>query len=481
MNDTLGTVLVIDDEEGKRYTVARLLRAAGFQVSEGAVGAAALAHPGAPPDVIVLDLKLPDIGGLEVIRRLKAEAASSGTMILALSARLVSPSDWATGLDTGADAYLTHPVEAGVLVATVRALMRIRRAERERQDAFDRLALSEARYRGLTDLMPQLVWTMSDDGAIDYANRAFGAFAGPGRPAQASALVAAEDRPAFAGMLEALARDGGTAEAQVRLCRHDRAARWHLLRAVTLPEHAGAARLLATATDIDDRKRNEDALAATAQFRDELVSILGHDLRNPLSSISLTAERLRRSATLEGRDRDGLGRISTAVSRMGALIDQILDFSQSRLGGGMPVVPRRADLAELCRQLVAEHEPMQVRLEASGDTAGWFDPERIAQVVANLLGNAAQHGDPASLVELRVAGSASALELSVANRGDPIPPETLPELFEAFRRGRKTQGKRTGLGLGLYIVREIVRAHGGTIEASSDRERTRFTIHLPRG
>jgi signal transduction histidine kinase len=167
------------------------------------------------------------------------------------------------------------------------------------------------------------------------------------------------------------------------------------------------------------------------------------------------------------------------------MIDQLLDFTRSRLGGGVPVHPVMTDLATICRatidELQSRHPACIFAVEVTGTCTGTWDPDRIAQLVDNLVANAIEHGDPNAPVRVRVCEDSGDVVLQVVNQGQPIPQELLPVVFEAFRR--RSGGKQSrGLGLGLFISRQIVQAHGGSIHAeSAAAERTTtMTIRLPR-
>jgi len=223
------------------------------------------------------------------------------------------------------------------------------------------------------------------------------------------------------------------------------------------------------------------------EFREQLIGIVGHDLRNPLNTILMGAQLLLLREDLGEAETVVARRITNGALQATRLIDQLLDLTRSRLGGGIPINPTRFDLADVCQQVIGETElahsdrPLQVDLR--GDLTGVWDRDRMYQVLANLVGNAVQHGEPRSSIELRLDGRETEIVIEVANRGVPIPPETLPSIFDAFRRGRMDRPYRTsGLGLGLFIAQQIVRAHGGSIAAtSSASDGTTFRVHLPRG
>jgi signal transduction histidine kinase len=168
------------------------------------------------------------------------------------------------------------------------------------------------------------------------------------------------------------------------------------------------------------------------------------------------------------------------------MIEQILDFTRARIGGGIPIQPAPVDLQSLAGQLVEEFEgaaPQQIHLESVGDTRGEWDDDRLAQVISNLLGNAVDHGDPNQPVRLKLDGSEpDVVRISVWNAG-AVPEDLLSSMFDPFRGAtvKGTAQRSKGLGLGLYIVQQIVQVHGGNIEVrSSASEGTTFLVSIPR-
>jgi PAS domain S-box-containing protein len=245
----------------------------------------------------------------------------------------------------------------------------------------------------------------------------------------------------------------------------------------------------AVVVDITERKRAEEELRRTAQFRERLIGIVSHDLRTPLTAISAGAGLLLRTEGLPEKSLRTVGRISSSAERMARMISELLDFTRVRLGEGIPVQRTASDLYPVVRHVVEEAEMAfpgrGVRLEAHGDFRGEWDEGRLEQVVGNLLKNALTYSPEDTPVRVGVhdEGDWVRLEVHNQNRGGPIPPETLPTLFDPFRRGEATHtdGAREGLGLGLYIAREIVSAHHGFIDvSSSEQEGTVFTLRLPR-
>jgi PAS domain S-box-containing protein len=226
-------------------------------------------------------------------------------------------------------------------------------------------------------------------------------------------------------------------------------------------------------------------LERAVRFSEMFAGILGHDLRNPLSSIVAAASFVSTEASA-AETPVLMGRILGSAERMGRMIDQLLDFTRARLGRGIPLRRKAVDLGKVCRTVLDEltsrtEQEVDGRVEVRGDPVGTWDEDRLTQLVSNLVGNAYQHRRAGSPVALTIDGSQpDSLTLEVQNEGG-IPRELLPVIFEPLHGGsggRKTEGS-SGLGLGLYISQQIAAAHGGTIQVETDGA-TRFTVKLPR-
>jgi PAS domain S-box-containing protein len=244
---------------------------------------------------------------------------------------------------------------------------------------------------------------------------------------------------------------------------------------------------IAIAADITQSKRAQSEAAETTRFREHFVGIVGHDLRNPLTAILTAAQLLLRHGGLLERQARTVSRIAASSERMARMIGDLLDFTRSRLGGGFPIQTRRMDLRELCQAVIEELElaypERTVEFEARGEAWGNWDPDRIAQVVSNLVGNALQHSPESGTVRVDLRDEGDRVLLETSNAGPVIPGEVLTHIFEPGRRGPAGRGRNesSGLGLGLYIVQQIVFAHGGDISVrSSAEEGTTFTVSLPR-
>jgi signal transduction histidine kinase len=226
-------------------------------------------------------------------------------------------------------------------------------------------------------------------------------------------------------------------------------------------------------------------LEETIRANELFAGVLAHDLRNPLGAIMTAAQLALSHGHGNERITKPLSRIQSSGQRISKMIDQLLDFTLARTGGGIRVQPRESDLSELCRQAIEEFELAQpawvIHSEIVGQQTGFWDPERLLQVISNLIANAGQHGSKDQPIRVRLdGGQPEVARFEVHNQGG-IPSAFLPHIFDPLRTSRHGRGQSRGLGLGLFIVRELVRAHGGTVEVlSSDADGTTFSVELPR-
>lgn len=222
-----------------------------------------------------------------------------------------------------------------------------------------------------------------------------------------------------------------------------------------------------------------------AEFEQHLVGIVSHDLRNPLSVIRLGASALLREER-DARTTKTIVRINSSADRAIRLVGDLLDFTQARLGGGIPLDPKKLDIRTLVAQVVEEVEAIYpertVRVEASGDGEATWDGDRMAQVLTNLVTNALKYSSPDTPITVRTTGAEKAVEITVHNEGVPIPRAAFPLLFEPMKRAASSFDRANrSVGLGLYIVKHVVDAHGGRVTVTSNAEAgTTFTVQLPR-
>jgi signal transduction histidine kinase len=219
--------------------------------------------------------------------------------------------------------------------------------------------------------------------------------------------------------------------------------------------------------------------------RDLFLGVLGHDLRNPIGAMRMSAELIAKIGTLTERQRMLIAQVVTSADRATGILDQLLDLTRARLGSGLHILREEMDMAFVSRQLLEEmrslHPGRTFTLNISGDTKGHWDKPRIGQVFSNLLGNAVQYGFTDLPIDVTVIGDSKEVSLSVHNEGVPIPKDAIGGIFEAMIRGGTDGIDSTNLGLGLYITKEIVSAHGGTVRVtSSEKGGTTFIALLPR-
>ncbi len=246
-----------------------------------------------------------------------------------------------------------------------------------------------------------------------------------------------------------------------------------------------------TEDEVANEARRVAEAERTDRFNELFAGILGHDLRNPLSAITLSAELLARRTRSDEISRP-LARILASAERMERMIAQLLDFTRIRLGQGLPLELGPVDLGALARAILDELEPVfgrRIELMRVGSVLGRWDWDWLGQLLSNLAANACQHGAAGAPIVVRLDGGRPDVVTLHVENGGVIPAELLPTLFEPFRHAQSRSGIRavpggprsSGLGLGLHIAEQIVRAHGGSIQVvSGPLSGTCFTVELPR-
>jgi sigma-B regulation protein RsbU (phosphoserine phosphatase) len=297
----------------------------------------------------------------------------------------------------------------------------------------------------------------------------------------------AEDQTRFAQQVAAALKAPADFEAEFRMYVPTGAPRWMRSKVRVLSQGGQATRMIGTLRDVTRDLQLEEESRRAVDFQEQLVGIVSHDIRSPLGAIISWARIMAAGGPPPEEQQRTFKRITSAALRIERLTRLLLDFARARLGGGITLEPRRSDMRELLQKVTHEfrvaYPDRAVVCEVEGaDTHGSWDPDRLGQVLSNLLENALKYSPPDTQVRLLARGEKEQVLLAVHNQGKPIPPELMPHIFEPFRRGpQSSRTAKTSYGLGLYIVQEIVHAHGGTIEVFSNiEEGTTFSVRLPR-
>jgi PAS domain S-box-containing protein len=481
------SILYVDDDEGNRRAFTWLLRRAGFRTCEARTGADALRLAAEKPDLIILDVSLPDIDGFEVCRRIKAHPATAAIPVLHMSGVYVRSQDRTQALEGGADGYLTKPAEPQEVLATVRSLLRVRRAEEMARQAAQQ-------WQTTFDALHDPLCLLDRRGVVLRGNRALAELLGSpidailGRPFGALLWgIFGESADRLLALLDAPPRCG-----EVQLGE-----RSFQVTADPVPdERGGIAGCVLILDDTTERRALAEQLRQ-AQKMDAVGRLAGgiaHDFNNLLTAITANLALLLARAPADDPGRELLQTTENAAWRAADLTRQLLGFSrQARLWLKPLSLP-------VCLQetlmLVQRTLGPQIEVALVADADVWLvqaDPNQMNQVLLNLCLNARDAmptgGQILVTVQNRVLTPEQArrhldgrpgefVELSVRDPGSGIPPEILPRIFDPFFT-TKDQGK--GTGLGLAMVFGIIQQHHGWIEcASTVGAGTCFTIYLPR-
>ncbi|AVH71201.1 hybrid sensor histidine kinase/response regulator [Nostoc sp. 'Lobaria pulmonaria (5183) cyanobiont'] len=511
MSEPRVTILHIDDNEANRYVVNRILQNAGFSVVEAATGATGLeAITNFQPDLVILDVQLPDVSGFEVCRQIKANSETAFIPVLHLSASFVQSQDKAEGLDSGADAYLVQPVEPIELLATLRSLLRIRRAEEA--------ALSSAReWQTTFDSINDGVSLVDREGIILRCNRAMMQLFG--KPSQEILGYAHHElMDAELGIGDGACFRRAKETHQRQILEFQSRERWFAKTIdPVLDEHGTLTGAVFTLSNITERKRasallqeqndrlnqlmislqqqTEQAQQAN-RIKDEFLAVLSHELRSPLNPILGWARILQKGHQDAAKTQYALETIERNAKLQAQLIEDLLDVSRILQGKlSLNTVPVgltftiKAALETV--RLAAEAKSIQIQtiFEPNvGQVLG--DSGRLQQVIWNLLSNAIKFTSQGGRVEVRLESikdevdthPAEYTQITISDTGRGISGDFLPYVFDYFRQADGTTTRKFGgLGLGLAIVRNLVELHGGTVQAASPGEGQGavFTVKLP--
>ena len=499
---TAQTILNVDDNPANRYIRSRALREAGFAVIEAATGQAALdSVVEKMPDLVLLDMKLPDISGLEVCRRIKEDPRTQRIPVVHISVTYVTEAAEAFSLDAGADIYLAEPVGPHEIASAVRTLLKLR-------DTETGLAAAEERLRLATESAGIATWDIDvPSGAAVWSRKFYGmlgyeltqtpswdAWIARARPDERDALVAALER----------SRRGLPFSVEHWIVRADTGeerciapyGRMHLDR------DGGPQRLIGVAIDVTEKHRVEaereqllrqaqaaqQAAEEAARMKDEFLAVLSHELRTPMSAMIGWLDLIRTGQLTPEQHRTALETIERNARLQTQLVNDLLDVSRivtgkMELEAGTVSVDQALENALQTARIAAGAK--QIELVAPRERGDWVvigNPERLQQVFSNLLSNAVKFTPRGSRVEVRAETVGREVRISVIDNGEGIAPELLPHIFDRFRQADSSSRRRHGgLGLGLAIVHSLVELHGGrvTAESAGEGRGATFTVALP--
>jgi signal transduction histidine kinase len=488
-------VLVVDDTEGNRYAISRILRNAGLRVLEAATGREALRLAADCPDLIVLDINLPDMSGYDVVQRLKSDPSTATIPVLHLSASHVADTDRVHGLEAGADGYLTHPVDPAVFLATVRALLRMSMADAEAR------ALAAA-WQSTFDAISEPIMLLRSDGAILRANAA------------ASRLLGLDVDGALQSSTLFDLLGGWSPELEQQLERGDRIRGIELrhrdrifMVAIDPAEHSQAvhtADAVCILTDVTSRREHErerETLLVEAQearadaeranhAKSEFLAVMSHELRTPLNAIAGYVELLKlgiRGPITEAQEKD-LDRIRRSQQHLLSLINDVLNFAKIESGRLQYYIEDFP--LDVALQYSSEFIEPLVRTKGVAFAITRCDPmpivradrEKFQQIMLNLLSNAVKFTPAGGSIDVNCSSDRTLVRTVVSDTGPGVPPDKREAIFEPFVQvGRRQQRGEQGIGLGLAISRDLARGMGGDLTCSpNEGGGSRFELTVPR-
>ena len=484
-------ILNVDDNDGARYAKTRILQVAGFEVIEAASGTDALALVKSDaPDLVLLDVKLPDINGIEVCRRIKSDPSSATVLVLQTSAALTGRADKIRGLEGGADNYLAAPIGADELVANVNALLRLRRTQEELRE-------SEERFRQMAENIHDVFWIFSlADREMLYVSPAYDAMWGGPRADLATMpeiwleSIHAEERARVEQNFNQVFTHQSYDE-EYRIVLPNGSSRWVRDRVFPVKNEENAVYRIARITsDISASKHAEKLLQDADTHKNEFLATLAHELRGPLGPIRNAVEMIQKTSPVEN-DESGYARnvISRQVDHMARLVDDLLDIARISQGK-ISLQQQQLDLNGLIRAAVEASLPYITKREHGFDVrysdrpiliSG--DAVRLAQAVSNLLNNAAKYTPRGGNISLSLIPHAGKhVEIIVEDNGIGIPKERLGTIFDLFAQGDAAPDlAQDGLGIGLSLVKQMIELHGGgvSVESGGRGMGSRFILTLP--
>ena len=500
------SILIVDDHPANLVALEAILGPLGHELVMARSGEEALRHIlHRDFALILLDVQMADMNGFETAGFIKQHPRSRHIPIIFITAVNRDAMHVFRGYSQGAVDYLVKPFDADILRSKAAVFIELylrgeklklqeRLLHQREREALERK--SEERYRRLLDAIPQCIWAADADGRVDYWNKPGLAYCGFDSAAIVDEsfweCLHPDDREEARADWQTGLRGGVPFERQVRLRRaSDGSYRWHLARAVPQRDEYGATvGWIASATDIDDQKRAEDALRQAIVLRDDFLSVASHELRTPLTSLKLEVANLARIAqkasAAEGGPRvlSKVEKIDAQASRLHRLIDELLDVSRIA-AGRLELHVEAVDVAQIVTDVGGRFGEEAARLgctlniEAPAPVVGRWDRSRLDQVITNLMSNAIKYGD-CKPVDVSVAAVDDTAVITIRDRGLGIAAHDHERIFGRFERAASSR-HYGGIGLGLWIVKQIIDALGGTVSVeSTPGDGSTFTVSLPR-
>lgn len=457
MNSSQSSILVVDDRPANRYIVVHALKRAGFAVTEASTGKEALELANGLPKVIVLDVKLPDILGYEVCRRIKTNPQTSHIPILQLSAAFLSDESKVHALESGADSFLTQPVEPNVLVATVKSLVRLHDAESQtRQLGQQWQATFDALHEGVALIDPSNTIQRCNRAMTLLLNRTYGQIEG--------VKFREFARKEFSTDVEN--HDVKLAE-EVQL--GSRYFRFTLTPVVLQEVPSGSIFVL---SEITEQKLAQAALVVNERLvaTGRMANTIAHEINNPLEAITNLLYLLNTSLEKPEMAHQHLAAAQEQLSRVSRIARQILSFNrESSVPVSLQVSALLEDVLALNNREMLR-KSIVIKNEWPEDTTIEGFPAQLRQVFSNLLRNAIEASHAGQEIRLRVSRLSqwgrrreSAIRISFGDRGVGIPAENISRIFEAFYTTKELKGS----GIGLWLSLNIVHEHRGRIGVRS--------------
>ncbi|WP_213953808.1 MULTISPECIES: response regulator [unclassified Variovorax] len=490
---SLHELLIVDDDPASRYATARTLRNAGFRTREAASGVEGLRLADDGVSALVLDVHLPDIDGFELCRRLRSRPETNRLPVLHLTAAYVTDEDKVRGLDSGADAYLTRPVEPAVLVATVQALVRARVAE-------EAMRRSETKFRAIYSHTLTGIGLLDEEGRLLDANaalltllgrsadevngRALGEFVPPELASSVDEYMRGTSEMPQRREFPALRPDGSLVHLEWSVSPHIER-KVNMAVAIDISERVMLEEQRRQLLDRERAARGE--AEQISRMKDDLIAVLSHELRAPLNVIMGWAHLLQKRGASEEILR-GLRAIESNGRIQAKLITDLLDMSRLNLGK-LPLIFESVDPSEVVANVI---EAMRPAIDESAHVLNLqlappyrpilADQARLQQILWNLISNAIKFSPRGGGITVGLTESEEGVTLYVSDEGQGIEARFLPMVFDRFAQGDASSNRqRGGLGLGLAIVKQLVEAHGGSVsvESAGPDQGTTFRVWLP--